>query len=58
MKSQTTQRDRPVNEGSYLLRFFGFACIFGLCGEGGDVSMRRNTSSSVGAGGSLRLFMV
>ena len=45
-------------EGSYLLRFFGFACTFGLCGVGGVASILRSTSASLGCLGSLRLSMM
>ena len=47
------KRDRPV-EGSYLLRFFGFALSFGLCGVGGVPSILRSTSSSLGIGSRFR----
>jgi hypothetical protein len=48
-KRNLAARDRPM-KGSYLLRFFGFACALGLCGVGGVDSILRSTSSSLGAG--------
>ena len=41
-------------EGSYLLRFLGFALAFGLCGVGGVPSILRSTSSSLGIGSRFR----
>ena len=38
------------SEGSYLLRFLGFALAFGLCGAGGVWSILRSTSFSLGVG--------
>ena len=47
-----TPADRPVLEGSYLLRFLGFARAFVLCGVGFVANMRRTVSSNEGASGS------
>ena len=56
MDKPELSRDSPEFK-NYLRGLFGFACGFGLCGTGGDVSIRRNTPSSVGGDGSLLLFM-
>lgn len=40
--------DRPVLEGSYLLRFLVFFLSLVLWGCGGIASIRRSTSSALG----------
>lgn len=58
-KRQRSGSDRPAkdNKPAQAAGFFCvfFAGVFGLCGAGGVVSIRRNTSSSVGGFGDFGL---
>ena len=49
MNVQCTTSNKSTGERSYLVRFFDFLRAGGLCGAGGVASMRRKTSSMLGA---------